>query len=116
MERFVDFLIETNKFDDGPRPEFYIRINCSPGIPASRAGNLVKLYNGEETGFFNPEKSTKVGTAGDMVRSALLEKLPERLTGAAEFGTLFEFAAKEAFEAKYEKKHGVKLKSVLDAN
>jgi len=61
------------------------------------------------------KKSTTVGTAGDMVRMALLEKLPERLGDAAEFGTLFEFAAKEAFEARYEKKTGVKLKSILNS-
>lgn len=113
LKVFIDTL---NKLEDefSRPPEFYVNVFASNGIAASKAGNLVNLLNGEPTGFYNSDTNRTEATAGDMVKEALLEILPSNLNESAEFGVYFEFAARTAFEALYEKEHGVKLTSILD--
>ena len=112
VERFMAFLDETDARPYGRDASFYILITTSEGVPASRAGDLVKLKNGKSTGFWNMETNRNEGTVGDQVKQALLQKLPSPTTAATTFGSNFEFLAAKAFELQYEKANGVKLSSV----
>lgn len=112
IDRFKSFLRETDAKPYGHGAEFYCLITLSDGVPASKAGELVRFYSDEPTGFWDDTATKKINTITDIANLSLLRKLPSPSSKAAQFGSTFEKLADVAFTEWYQKKHGVKLVSV----
>ena len=115
IDRFKAFLTGTDSRHSGRPADFFIKYHLSEGVPASMAGELVKFYCDEESGFWDREKSKRVNTITDMAKKALLQQLPSESNRAMEFGSVFEPLASAAFKAWYKKEKGYDLISVKSA-
>lgn len=109
ISRFKSFLRETDAKPYGRGAEFYTLITLSDGIPASKAGELVRFYTDEATGFWDAESGRNVNTITDIANLSLLRKLPSGNSQAAQFGSTFEPLAAAAYKQWYKQKHDVEL-------